>query len=198
MESKGLCNIALSMTYSTLNKTKFGDCCQCHSKDTNVIKVAKLLYCTFCHQKNKAKKQLQKQKEISSIRSLIGKQGNNELTEKEKWFRLVRIKLTGTCQCGCARKTSKYEDAHFRSSCAHVFPQRLFKSIQFHPLNWVERNFWEGCHTNMDSQSMDKWVNMADWDNIVEIFHELAPLLTDEERAHKFYGHLERLVYQNK
>jgi CHASE3 domain sensor protein len=38
---------------------------------------------------------------------------------------------------------------------------------------------------------------MADWDDIKEKFHQLAPLLTDEERATKFYSTLEKMVYAN-
>ena len=52
-----------------------------------------------------------------------------------------------------------------------------------------------GCHSVMDDTSMDRWVNFADWEDIKERFHLLAPLLTDEERATKFYTHLEKLIY---
>ena len=114
----------------------------------------------------------------------------------DKWFAKMRKKMVGVCQCGCSRKSSKFEDDHYRSSISHVFPKRIFKSIATNDLNWVERNFWEGCHSNLDNQSMDKWPLMADWDDIKERFHQLAPLLTDEERANKFYSHLEKLVYQ--
>ncbi len=119
-------------------------------------------------------------------------------TEKQIWFDARRNELVGVCQCGCGEKSQKNEDTYFYHCCCHVFPQRLFESIQFHPHNWVERRFWGGCHTNMDEGSMSKWVNFADWDNIVEIFHELAPLLTDEERTKKFYTNLESLVYYGK
>lgn len=125
------------------------------------------------------------------------KQRGEDDSAKQKWFKAVRRKLTGTCQCGCARPSSKFDDDNFRSSCCHVFPQRDFESVRYHLLNHVERNFWEGCHTNMDNQSMDKWANMADWDNIKEIFFQLSPLLTDQERATKFYTKFESLVYAN-
>lgn len=123
---------------------------------------------------------------------------NGDEKVKEKWFRARRKELVGVCQCGCARKSSKFDDENFRSSCCHIFPQRLFESIKFHPLNCVERNFWDGCHTNMDNQSMDKWPMFSDWEDIKERFYVLAPLLTDEERATKFYSHLEKLVYAEK
>lgn len=120
---------------------------------------------------------------------------NGDDTLKQKWFKARRKQMVGTCQCGCAEKSSKSDDQYFHCSICHIFPQRDFPSVMYHPLNWVERRFWGGCHTNMDEQSMDKWPAMADWDDIVAKFHELAPLLTDEERATKFYTKLEKLVY---
>jgi hypothetical protein len=119
---------------------------------------------------------------------------------KEKWFKNRRHEMVGTCQCGCAKPSSKYDDKNFRSSAAHIFPQRLFPSVQYHPLNWVERAIWatkdsSSCHTNMDNQSMDIWPNFSDWDDIKEKFYVLAPLLPDEERATKFYKNLECLIY---
>jgi hypothetical protein len=64
-------------------------------------------------------------------------------------------------------------------------------------LNYVERAFWGGCHGNMDDRSMDKWVGMADWDDIKTKFERLVPYLTLEEKATKFFSHLERLVNEN-
>lgn len=117
-------------------------------------------------------------------------------TKKEKWFKARRIELTGTCQCGCGMPSQKNDDLYFRHSIAHIFPKAIFPSIATHPLNCVERSFWLGCHTNMDEQGLDKWPNMADFDDIREKFFILAPMLTDEERATKFYQKLEQLVYQ--
>jgi hypothetical protein len=143
--------------------------------------------------KTAAKKKAEKEQRIAS--------GELE-TQKEKWFKARRKEMVGICQCGCAQKSSKFENDHFRSSICHIFPQRDFPSIQFHSLNWVERAFWatekgSSCHTNMDNQSIEKWPAFADWEDIKARFHELAPLLTDEERATKFYANLEKLVYAN-
>jgi hypothetical protein len=118
--------------------------------------------------------------------------GDNEM---DLFFERMRKRLTGICQCGCTRKSSKNEDDHYRASISHIFPKRIFKSIATNEYNWVERNFWDGCHSNTDNRSMDLWVNFADWEDIKERFHILAPLLTDEERKHKFYTHLEKLIY---
>ncbi len=118
--------------------------------------------------------------------------------EMDRFFVAMRKKMVNVCQCGCGRKSSMMEDDHYRASICHVFPKRIFKSIARHELNWVERNFWDGCHSNMDNRSMDLWVNFADWEDIKERFHSLAPLLTDEERASKFYQHFEKLIYEKK
>lgn len=143
-------------------------------------------------------------KEKKPIRKVSLKKAAADKAQKEaggdglldKWFEERRKGLTGICQCGCGRKSSKHEDEHYRASCCHVFPKRIFKSIALHPLNCIERNFWDGCHSVLDNTSMDRWVNMADWEDIKERFHNLAPLLTDEERATKFYQHLEKLIYK--
>lgn len=116
-------------------------------------------------------------------------------TLKEKWFKARRRDMVGTCQCGCGKPSQKKDDIYFRHSASHIFPKSKFESIMYHPLNFVERAFFGGCHSFMDDTSMDRWVNMADWDDIKEKFHILAPLLTDEERAIKFYSHLEKLIY---
>lgn len=118
--------------------------------------------------------------------------------EMDQFFVAMRKKMVGVCQCGCTRKSSKFEDDTYRCSISHIFPKSRFKSIATHPLNWVERNFWEGCHGNMDNRSMDLWTKFADWDDIKEKFHVLASLLTDEERATKFYTKLEKLIYGTK
>ena len=145
----------------------------------------------------KPKKPLKKigdKKKQADKESKEARQGED--TMLEKWFKNRRKDtLVGTCQCGCGRKSSKFDDLNFRSSCCHIFPKAKFESVALHRLNCVERNFWDGCHTNMDQRGLDRWPMFADWDDIRAKFHELAPLLTDEERATKFYSKLETLVY---
>ena len=144
--------------------------------------------------KTKEKKPIAKKSEKRLAKEKEQKEAGSD-EDLDRWFARMRKKMVGICQCGCSRKSSKLEDDHYRSSISHIFPKRIFKSIATNDINWVERNFWEGCHTNFDNQSMDKWPLMADWDDIKERFHQLAPLLTDEERKHKFYSHLEKLIY---
>jgi len=125
------------------------------------------------------------------------KERGGDDTVKEKWFRARRKEMTGTCQCGCAEPSHKNSDVHFRGSAAHIFPKADFESIALHPLNWVERRMFGGCHDKMEPGHLDQWPNMADWPDIREKFFVLAPLLTDEERGRKFYKELEWLVYNN-
>jgi len=104
----------------------------------------------------KAKKPLKKvsDKKAAEIKESKDQLGEND-TIKEKWFKNRRGEMVGVCQCGCGEPSSKSDPKNFRSSICHIFPQRLFPSIQFHPVNWVERKFWatngtSACHTNMD------------------------------------------------
>lgn len=157
-------------------------------------------------QQIKANAGLPKPKKIYTLRKVSLKKAEQQKAEKDllngddtllqKWFKIIRKKLVGICQCGCGQKSQKDDELYFRNSCCHIFPKRDFPSVMYHPLNYVERRFWGGCHSVMDDTSMDRWPGMADWDDIVEKFHILASLLTDEERAKKFYTHLEKLVYQ--
>lgn len=130
-------------------------------------------------------------------RKLLSSDGD---TLKEQWFKGIRKKMVGVCQCGCGEPSQKWDDLLFRHSAAHIFPKHLFESVMYHPFNYVERRFWAGitgtsaCHSIMDDTSMDRWPGMADWDNIKAKFFILAPLLTPEERATNFYSRLEKLV----
>ena len=143
-------------------------------------------------------------KKVYKIPNKSAKKIEQEKAEREigtdsamnHFFEKMRPKMTGICQCGCGRKSSKNESDHYRSSICHIFPKRIFKSIATNEYNWVERNFWEGCHGNTDNRSMDLWVNFADFDDIKEKFYILAELLTDEERKTKFYNHLSSIIYK--
>lgn len=123
-------------------------------------------------------------------------------TLKEQWFKARRGEMTGVCQCGCGEASQKHDNIYFRHSAAHIFPKATFKSVEYHKLNWVERRFWAGingtnaCHTVMDEGGLDRWPNMADWDEIKEKLAILAPLLTKEEKATNFYKELKKLVFK--
>lgn len=121
----------------------------------------------------------------------------NAKSDLDEWFDLIRIKLTGKCACGCGNKSQKNDDKYFKHSCAHIFPKSKFDSIKCHPMNFVERAFWSGCHGVMDDTSIDKWVNMKDWHDIKKKFNILSPLIPQHEKANKFYTQLENLVKNN-
>lgn len=140
-----------------------------------------------------AKKSAKKLKQEAQEKKMRGEDD----TLMEQWFKARRKELTGICQCGCAQKSQKHDNAFFRGSCCHIFPKSIFESIMYHPLNCVERAMYGGCHFNLDNQGMDKWPSMADWEDIKERFHVLAPLLTDQERSNKFYSKLESLIYKH-
>lgn len=115
----------------------------------------------------------------------------------DEWFAERRKEMVGVCQCGCARKSSRNEDDNYRSSICHIFPKKAFPSVACHPLNWVELNFWDGCHTTFDNMGVDRWVNMACFDDIKEKFRLIDPYLAPEEKAKKFYQNLKSIVDEN-
>ncbi len=144
---------------------------------------------------------LKRQAREAAEKKLVSSDGD---TLKEQWFKARRNELSGTCQCGCGEPSQKKDNIYFRCCCCHIFPKHLFKSIEYHPLNFVERRFWarttgtfNACHSIMDDTSMERWPNMADWWDIKEKFKILAPLLTQEEKGTNFYSRLEKLVLNN-
>lgn len=116
----------------------------------------------------------------------------------EEFFKSCRKVMTGTCQCGCGNPSQKNKDQYYKHSVAHIFPKAIFESIKTHPLNWVERAFWTGCHGTMDNAGMHKWPGMADWDDIAAKASVLYPLLTPEEKAHKFTTQLISLINKSE
>lgn len=132
-------------------------------------------------------------KKIAKEKAEKASKGDEE-TEKQQWFAARRKEMVGVCQCGCGEKSQKKDEMYYRHSICHIFPQKKFKSIQFHPLNFVERAFFGGCHADMDDRSMDLWPNMADWEDIKKKYFILTPLLTDKERKTKFLTKLEQLI----
>ena len=146
------------------------------------------------------KKKIYRIAKVSKKRKEKLKQQGATLSEEDSmtaFFEKQRPKMIGVCQCGCAQKSQKADDTFFSYCICHIFPKSIFESVRTHPLNWVERTFIGGHHTNFDEQGMDKWPMMADWDDIKEKFHQLAPLLTEDERKTKFYSKLESLVYKH-
>lgn len=145
--------------------------------------------------KGKAKKSTLSRKLHSISSSKL--ENENKKIEQDKlqqWFILINMKLTGTCQCGCGNPSSKNDPKYYRHSCCHLFPKKTFKSIQYHLDNYVERAFWGGCHSVLDDTSISRWPAMKDWEDIKQKFKKLSPLLTEQEKATKFYRQFEALI----
>lgn len=136
----------------------------------------------------KSPKRIEKEKQEKEAR------GGDD-TQMEFWFKARRKNMVGVCQCGCGKPSQKKDDMYFRHSACHIFPKAKFESVMYDSLNFVERAFFGGCHSVMDDTSLDRWPNMADWEDVKEKFHQLAPKLTDQERATKFYHHLEKIIF---
>lgn len=115
--------------------------------------------------------------------------------ELKAWYDARRIELTGTCQCGCGQPSQKDNDKYFRGSICHVFPKSIFTSVKTHPVNFIERAVFGGCHNNLDERGMQYWPNMADFEDIKARFFILEKLLTSAEKKHKFYTTLRALIY---
>jgi len=183
--------------YSSLNKTKWGNCITCGAKDTEVVKVKKDTYCTQCHQKNKALEQIEKQKRKNAIRldgskvRKLGKVQDVSLEQKalnaskaaamQRWFAERREEMKGKC-AHCGGKTMKYNGDKFYYSIAHILPKAYFKSVATHPLNWVELCFYgNSCHTNFDNHMIDI-MELNCFDDVISKFVRMYPDIDKDER----------------
>lgn len=90
------------MSFSSLPKTKWGDCSECPSKNVACVKVAKYLVCIPCHRKAKGKEQIEKAQQREKLRRggktkavaertgralrvlAVTDDGNREMAEKHK------------------------------------------------------------------------------------------------------------------
>lgn len=109
------------------------------------------------------------------------KKGDNSL---EKWFEDRRKDMKGVCSCGCGAKSSRDDDKFYKFSICHILLKSKIKSVATHPLNFIELSFWNGHHGNFDNRSSLLWRNMACWDEILEKFLIMLPLIDDKERKY--------------
>lgn len=114
------------------------------------------------------------------------------------FFQANRSKMTGRCLF-CNGDTMKKDDEKFHFSLAHLLPKAIFKSVATHPDILIELCFWgESCHTNFDNGTIT-WEFIKDskeWDIIKEKLLNILPAVAPEERKHKLYSRLEKLVYE--
>ena len=183
--------------YSSLNKTKWGNCITCGAKDTEVVKVKKDTYCTQCHQKNKALEQIEKAKKKNALRidtskiRKLGKEQDISLEQKalnaskaaamQRWFAERREEMKGKC-AHCGGKTMKYNGDKFYYSIAHILPKAYFKSVATHPDNWIELCFYgQSCHTNYDNHMIDI-MELNCFDEVITKFVRMYPDIAVDER----------------
>lgn len=179
--------------YSSIQK-KYGKCIDCSSNEPEQYIIAKR--CPNHYKIYRAKIQLEKQKTRNKVRSLHSLPDNRSMVEKkikyeideklEQWFLDRRKDMTGFCWCGCSKLSSKNDDKYFKFSACHLLAKSKFKSIMYHPLNFVELNFWEGHHTTFDNMGYEYCKNTKPmlWKIVVERFKILYPFIAPEE--HKF------------
>lgn len=174
----------LIMNYNSTIQKKIGICDKCGKK--SVLTAGK---CPYCYRAHRYTVNMGKRK--SSDSELGVPQFDNG------WFLERRKEMTGVCQCGCGAKSSKNDEKWFRACCCHIFPKAYFPSVANHPLNFVERAFWGGCHSFMDDGSVERWVNFEDWQDIKSKVIQMEPHLTQQERSRKFYSTLMKMVNEN-
>ena len=101
------------------------------------------------------------------------------------WFKLIRNKMFGVCECGCRQPTSKYSDKFFKFSAAHLLPKSKFKSVATHPMNYLELTaFGDSCHTTFDNMGYEhcKKTKPILWKIVVERFNIIYPSIAESER----------------
>lgn len=145
------------------------------------------------------------EKKKHTIAKVSEKRAKKLLEQKEKgtdsemdlFFKSQRKGMTGRCLF-CNGDTMKKDVEKFHFSLAHLLPKSIFKSVATHPSITIELCFYgESCHTNFDN-GMITWdfiKDSAEWLIIREKLLEVLPLVAEEERKHKLYDKLIKLVY---
>lgn len=101
--------------------------------------------------------------------------------EMERWFHDRRLEMRGIC-AHCGGQSCMSSDVYFKFSICHILPKAYFKSVETHPLNWIELCFWTlNCHGNMDHKILDL-TEMNCWDLIVERFLGMYSSIAPKER----------------
>lgn len=131
-----------------------------------------------------------------SAKKILEEKESKEANEMDMFFEDARKQMTGKCFI-CGGKTEKDNEKNYKCSIAHLFPKSKFPSIATHPINRIELCYYgKSCHTNFDNRLLTfEYIKInTDWTIIVNKFRILSPLLTNGERATKFYSHLENLI----
>lgn len=177
-------------------KPKYGHCETC---DKYAILISKK--CQYCYPKFRAKvcaeRNLKRAEKKGVDLKLMPNQAAETFSSLEWWFKEFSKKMTGKC-ANCGSKTCKGTKI-YKNSCCHIFPKAHFPSVASHPENGVELCFWSpSCHTNMDEQGIEFMIQMNCWEEMVRKFRTFEHLLTQEEKARKFYKEFKKYADQTK
>lgn len=119
-------------------------------------------------------------------------------SEMDLFFKSLRKGMKNKCLF-CGGETMKQDDEKYHFSLAHLLPKSIFKSVATVPENIIELCFWNNsCHTNFDNGKIT-WQFIKDskeWDVIKEKLLNVLPLVAEEERKHKLFAQLQKLVYE--
>ena len=141
----------------------------------------------------KAKKPLKKVSDKKAA-EMKAKSGDSEM---DLFFASQRKFMKGKCLF-CGADTMKKDDEKFHFSLAHLLPKAIFKSVATHPDILIELCFYNNsCHTNFDN-GMITWEFIKDskeWIQIREQLLNVLPMVSPEEKKHKLYSRIEKLVY---
>lgn len=157
--------------YSTI-KPKIGRCIDC-----SITEPPKRLVAGRCpyHYKNfRSRVSTERQKENNQDASF-------EATKRQEWFRARVMEMTGFC-AECKAPTSKYNFKYAICSVAHILPKSIFKSVEFHPLNWMELGAQCGCHSR--SEVWSNATEMKVWGEMVARFRLFVDDIAEDERKY--------------
>lgn len=124
------------------------------------------------------------------------KGGDNEM---DLFFEAMRKRCKGKCFF-CSGATLYKDNERWRIAIAHLLPKRPvnkggFPSVSTNENNWVEL-CWD-CHTDFDTGkiSWELLFDSKEAEIIKEKLLNVLPMVSPEERKHKLYARLEKLVY---
>lgn len=139
-------------------------------------------------------------KKVSDKRADENKKKDGD-TELDKWFVAKRKQCKGVCFL-CGGSTLKNNDAEYRRSIHHLLDKRkgMFPSVSTHEDNWIEVCYYgNSCHTQIHNGKIT-WEFIFDskeGEIIKEKLFNVLPMVAPEERKHKLYSRLEKLIYTN-
>ena len=125
-----------------------------------------------------AKKSAKKIDEEKKERESRGPDGDTEL---QKFMKNAIKRMRGVCaETGLRTETKIFKYACM--SIAHILPRQKVKSVQYHPLNWIELDV--GMHVKFDKMSWEEREQMGCWPDIRDKLIHIWPDLDPSEYRH--------------